>query len=91
MAEARDSGNMIEILIRARYPLVYGVAFDEGRRGESSRPYTPERVGTYKRDGDGEKYYRPFFAELNDGKLIDTDDNKKTFFYLLKCYFEKRP
>ncbi|MDR0312016.1 MAG: AAA family ATPase [Treponema sp.] len=31
MAEANDSGSKIEILIRARYPLIYVVSFEEGR------------------------------------------------------------
>jgi hypothetical protein len=30
MAEVQDSGNKIEILIRARYPLIYVVSFEEG-------------------------------------------------------------
>jgi hypothetical protein len=31
MAAERDSGANIEILIRARYPLIYVVSFEEGR------------------------------------------------------------
>ncbi|MDR1931478.1 MAG: AAA family ATPase [Spirochaetales bacterium] len=43
MAEDRDSGNMIEILIRARYPLVYVVSFEEGRVDRRLRGMTDAR------------------------------------------------
>ncbi|MDR1319367.1 MAG: hypothetical protein LBJ90_07055 [Treponema sp.] len=38
-----DSGNKIEILIRARYPLIYAVFFEEGRGGKRLRKITGSR------------------------------------------------
>jgi SpoVK/Ycf46/Vps4 family AAA+-type ATPase len=43
MREAGDSGKMIEILIRARYPLVYVVSFEEGRVDRRLRAITEAR------------------------------------------------
>jgi SpoVK/Ycf46/Vps4 family AAA+-type ATPase len=43
MTEAQDSGNKIEILIRARYPLIYVVSFEEGRVGKRLKDIADER------------------------------------------------
>jgi len=43
MQEDRDSGNKIEILIRARYPLIYVVSFEEGRVDRRLRVITDAR------------------------------------------------
>jgi hypothetical protein len=43
MAAERDSGDNIEILIRARYPLVYVVSFEEGRVEHRLRSITEAR------------------------------------------------
>jgi SpoVK/Ycf46/Vps4 family AAA+-type ATPase len=43
VTDDRDSGNMIEILIRARYPLVYVVSFEEGRVERRLRVMTESR------------------------------------------------
>jgi len=43
MEETRDSGSKIEILIRARYPLIYVVSFEEGRVGKRLKDIADER------------------------------------------------
>jgi len=43
MSEMQDSGNKIEILIRARYPLIYVVSFEEGRVGKRLKDIADER------------------------------------------------
>ena len=43
MAKERDSGKMIEILTRARYPLVYVVSFEEGRVDRKLKEITDAR------------------------------------------------
>jgi len=43
MSETQDSGNKIEILIRARYPLIYVVSFEEARVGRRLKIMADER------------------------------------------------
>jgi hypothetical protein len=76
--------------------------YDEGRRGDSERPYRAARVGTYDWTGDAAlgtgKFRRPFFKEPSEGFIIDFTQNErapdrdnKNLFYLLENYFLRRP
>lgn len=79
MSDDRDTGKNIEILIRARYPLLYVVSFEEGRVDERMRILTKTRK-------------KQFFSwtitngvELPDGSYItELKDPIKVLEYILQ-------
>jgi hypothetical protein len=65
--------------------------YEEGRRGDSERPYIADRVGTYDWTGDAalgaRRFRRPFFMGPYTGEIIE---GAAAFHEFLKTYFLKR-
>jgi hypothetical protein len=74
----------------------YYLLYDEGRREDPNRPYTPSRIGSASCDenipnGKTSSSKRPFFDPANEMKLIvSTKDETLRFYDFLKQYFFKR-